>query len=194
MEKILLHIVTLTQSVTQAQNFAVVLGEENGNRRLPIVIGNSEAQAIAVALEGMVPTRPLTHDLFKNTLDTFSVKLEEVRISELLDGVFYAKLICSFKDDTFEVDARSSDAIALAVRFECPVYTYEKVLAEAGIILAENEDKPEKKAKRKKPTKKGLTGYTTQELNELLGKTVDSEDYEKAAEIRDELTRRSDGS
>lgn len=193
MEKILLQIVTLTQSVTQAQNFAVVLGEENGNRRLPIVIGNAEAQAIAVALEGMVPTRPLTHDLFKNTLDTFSIELVEVRISKLLDGIFYANLICSFRDDIFEVDARSSDAIALAVRFECPIYTYEKVLAEAGIILAEDESKP-KKVKKKRPTERKLTGYTTKELNELLGKTVAAEDYEKAALIRDELTRRSKGS
>ncbi len=193
MEKILLQIVTLTQSVTQAQNFAVVLGEENGNRRLPIVIGNSEAQAIAVALEGMVPTRPLTHDLFKNTLDTFGIKLIEVRISELVDGIFYAKLICSFKGDVFEVDARSSDAIALAVRFECPIFTYEKVLAEAGIVLEEGEEKP-KKVKKKRPEKKSLKGYTVNELNDLLGKTVASEDYEKAAEIRDELTRRSAGS
>ncbi len=193
MEKILLEIVTLTQSVTQAQNFAVVLGEENGNRRLPIVIGNAEAQAIAVALEGMVPTRPLTHDLFKNTLDTFDIKLVEVRISDLVDGIFYAKLICSFKGDVFEVDARSSDAIALAVRFECPICTYEKVLAEAGIVLGDEDDKP-KKVKKKKPAKKSLTGYTVAELNELLGKTVASEDYEKAAEIRDELTRRSEGS
>ncbi len=193
MEKILLEIVTLTQSVTQAQNFAVVLGEENGNRRLPIVIGNAEAQAIAVALEGMVPTRPLTHDLFKNTLDTFDINLVEVRISDLVDGIFYAKLICSFKGDVFEVDARSSDAIALAVRFECPIYTYEKVLAEAGIVLGDEHDKP-KKVKKKKPNKKSLTGYTVAELNDLLGKTVASEDYEKAAEIRDELTRRSKGS
>lgn len=193
MEKILLQIVTLTQSVTQAQNFAVVLGEENGNRRLPIVIGNSEAQAIAVALEGMVPTRPLTHDLFKNTLDTFEIKLVEVRISKLVDGIFYAKLICAFKGDVFEVDARSSDAIALAVRFECPIYTYEKVLAEAGIVLGDEADKP-KKVKKKKQEKKSLTGYTVKELNELLGATVASEDYEKAAEIRDELTRRSEGS
>ena len=193
MEKILLQIVTLTQSVTQAQNFAVVLGEENGNRRLPIVIGNSEAQAIAVALEGMIPTRPLTHDLFKNTLATFKIKLVEVRISELVDGIFYAKLICSFKDDVLEVDARSSDAIALAVRFECPIYTYEKVLAEAGIVLGDEDDKP-KKIKRKVPAKKPLKGFTVKELNELLGKTVALENYEKAAEIRDELTRRSEGS
>lgn len=193
MEKILLQIVTLTQSVTQAQNFAVVLGEENGNRRLPIVIGNSEAQAIAVALEGMIPARPLTHDLFKNTLATFKIKLVEVRISELVDGIFYAKLICSFKDDVLEVDARSSDAIALAVRFECPIYTYEKVLAEAGIVLGDEDDKP-KKVRRKGPAKKPLKGFTVKELNELLGKTVALEDYEKAAEIRDELTRRSKGS
>ncbi|HHB79756.1 MAG TPA: hypothetical protein ENK85_11035 [Saprospiraceae bacterium] len=193
MEKILLHIVTLTQSVTQAQNFAVVLSEENGNRRLPIVIGNSEAQAIAVALEGMVPTRPLTHDLFKNTLDTFNITLNEVRISELVDGIFYAKLICSFQGDIFEVDARSSDAIALAVRFECPIYTYEKVLAEAGIILDEDKDKP-KKVKKERRKEGALTNYTIKELNELLGKTVASEDYEKAALIRDELTRRSKGS
>lgn len=191
MEKILLNIVTLTQSITQAQNFAVVLAEADGNRRLPIVIGNAEAQAIAVALEGMIPSRPLTHDLFKNTLDTFKIKLKEVVINELVDGIFYANLICSFRNEVFDIDARSSDAIALAVRFDCPIYTFEKVLQEAGVVLDEGQ-RP--KAPRRKPSPKGLASYSISELNNLLDKTVESEDYEKAAKIRDELNRRGSDS
>lgn len=191
----MLNIVSLTQSVTQAQNFAVVLGEEEGVRRLPIVIGNAEAQAIAVALEGMVPSRPLTHDLFKNTLDTFQIDLREVLINELIDGIFYAKLICSFQGKLIEVDSRSSDAIALAVRFECPIFTFEKVLTEAGIVLENGgAEKKEQKKKKKSAKTKNLVSYSIRELNTLLEKTVSSEDYEKAAVIRDELNRRGESS
>lgn len=191
----MLNIVSLTQSVTQAQNFAVVLGEEEGLRRLPIVIGNAEAQAIAVALEGMVPSRPLTHDLFKNTLDTFQIDLREVLINELIDGIFYAKLICSFQGKLIEVDTRSSDAIALAVRFECPIFTFEKVLTEAGVVLEDGgAEKKEQKKKKKLSKTKNLVNYSIRELNTLLEKTVSSEDYEKAAVIRDELNRRGKSS
>ncbi len=191
----MLNIVSLTQSVTQAQNFAVVLGEEEGVRRLPIVIGNAEAQAIAVALEGMVPSRPLTHDLFKNTLDTFQIDLREVLINELIDGIFYAKLICSFQGKLIEVDTRSSDAIALAVRFECPIFTFEKVLTEAGVVLEDGgAEKKEQKKKKKLSKTKNLVNYSIRELNTLLEKTVSSEDYEKAAVIRDELNRRGESS
>lgn len=135
MTKIELDIVAISHSVSQSHNYAVVLSEINGNRRLPIVIGGFEAQAIAVAMERMAPNRPLTHDLFKNTLETFDVGLQEVIISNLLDGIFYARLICERNGEIFEIDSRTSDAIALAVRFNCPIYTYEFIMESAGVVL-----------------------------------------------------------
>lgn len=118
----------------------VVLGERRGQRRLPIVIGSFEAQAIAVAMERMVPNRPLTHDLFKNTLDTFNIYMKEVVINNLLDGIFYARLVCVKDGETFEIDSRTSDAIAMAVRFGCPIYTYDFILEAAGVVLEEAEE------------------------------------------------------
>ena len=200
MEKIPLEIVALSHSVTHSHNYAVILGEINGRRRLPVVIGGFEAQAIAVAMEGMVPTRPLTHDLFKNTLDSFSIEVKEVIINNLLDGVFHARLICEMGGETVEIDSRTSDAIAMAVRFDCPVYTYEFILEQAGIVLEESEEEQQEQAKastprkRRKP-KKAAVPYSEQsldELNELLEKVISQEDYEKAALIRDELNRRGE--
>src|SRR6056297_3272469 len=133
MKKIELDIVALSHSVAQSHNYAVVLGEKEGSRRLPIVIGGFEAQAIAVAMEGMTPNRPLTHDLFKNTLETFKVDLQEIVINNLLDGIFYARLVCMQDGERIEVDSRTSDALAMAVRFQCPIYTYEFILDAAGI-------------------------------------------------------------
>ncbi len=198
MEKIPLEIVALSHSVTHSHNYAVILGEINGRRRLPVVIGGFEAQAIAVAMEGMVPTRPLTHDLFKNTLDSFSIEVKEVIINNLLDGVFHARLICEMAGEVVEIDSRTSDAIAMAVRFDCPVYTYEFILEQAGIVLEESEEEQQEQSKaspprkRRKP-KKATVPYSEQsldELNELLEKVIKQEDYEKAALIRDELNRR----
>ena len=134
MRKIELEIVALSHSITQTHSYAVVLGEVNGLRRLPIVIGGFEAQAIAVALEKMQPSRPLTHDLMKNFMNAFNVELHEVIISNLQEGIFYSKLICSNNDDTIEIDSRTSDALALAVRFGCPIYTYENILNSAGYV------------------------------------------------------------
>ena len=128
MKKIDLEIVALSHSVTQSHNYAVVLGEVKGNRRLPIVIGGFEAQAIAVAMERMIPNRPLTHDLFKNTLDTFDVELREVVINNLLDGIFYAQLVCTREGEEFVIDSRTSDAIAMAVRFKSPIYTFDFIM------------------------------------------------------------------
>ena len=135
MKKIELDIVALSHSVSQSHNYAVVLGEQHGSRRLPIVIGGFEAQAIAVAMEKMTPNRPLTHDLFKNALETFTIELKEVVINNLLDGIFYARLVCLKDGELIEIDSRTSDALAMAVRFDCPIYTYEFILDAAGVVL-----------------------------------------------------------
>ena len=191
MEKIKLDIVALSHSVTQSHNYAVVLGEEDGNRRLPIVIGGFEAQAIAVAMERMSPNRPLTHDLFRNTLDTFNINLREIVINNLLDGIFYAQLICEKNGETFEIDSRTSDAIAMAVRFECPIYTYEFIMETAGVVLEDSEGSISAPPKRESPpAKKTLAEYSVDELKTMLEKVLADEDYEKAASIRDELNNR----
>ena len=182
MKKVRLDIMALSHSVTQSHNYAVVLGEENGKRRLPIVIGGFEAQAIAVALENMTPNRPLTHDLFKNTLDSFAIELKEVVINNLLDGIFYAQLICIQDGNVMQIDARTSDAIAMAVRFACPIYTFEFIMESAGVILDE-EEKARKTPVRPKTT--SIEDMNVQSLKKLLDEALQKEDYEKAAQIRD---------
>ena len=154
MKKIELDIVALSHSVTQSHNYAVVLGEQDGSRRLPIVIGGFEAQAIAVAMERMTPNRPLTHDLFKNTLETFDVELKEVIINNLLDGIFYARLICVKEGELVEIDSRTSDALAMAVRFNCPIFTYEFILDAAGVILEEPEEESDESSTKGSQSKK----------------------------------------
>lgn len=192
MIKIELDIVALSHSVTQSHNYAVVLGEVEGNRRLPIVIGGFEAQAIAVAMEQMSPNRPLTHDLFKNTLDHFQIELQEVVINNLLDGVFYAKLVCVKDGEINEIDSRTSDAIAMAVRFDCPIYTYAFIMESAGVELEEGD--AEKAISTKPSSGKGggetYEKMTEEALKQLLSDFLANEDYEKAAKIRDELLRR----
>ncbi len=192
MRKIKLEIVALSHSVTKSHNYAVVLGERGGSRRLPIVIGSFEAQAIAVAMERMTPNRPLTHDLFKNTLETFNIELKEVIINNLIDGIFYARLICMKGGETFEIDSRTSDALALAVRFDCPIYTYEFILDAAGIVLEEaDEDFEEEHAVTVGNVgEESLSSYSLEKLNKMLEDVLAQEDYERAAEIRDELNRR----
>jgi uncharacterized protein len=203
MRKISLDIVGLQPSMTQTHNYAVVLGERTGNRRLPIIIGAFEAQAIAVAVEKMLPNRPLTHDLFKNALDTFRIDLQEVIISNLLDGVFYAKLICEKDGQVIEIDSRTSDALAMAVRFNCPIYTYEFILEAAGVVLEEPEETATgSQASKAKPAKSITTGgrssdskgqlshLSMDELNRMLEEVLQNEDYEQAALIRDEIKKR----
>lgn len=192
MKKIELEIVALSHSITQTHSYAVVLGELNGLRRLPIVIGGFEAQAIAVALEKMQPSRPLTHDLMKNFMNAFNVELHEVIISDLNDGIFYAKLICTDKKDTLEIDSRTSDALALAVRFGCPIYTYENILEQAGISMEEPEGK---RGERKTPetpseSEENLSAMSLEELNQLLKEVLEHEDYIRAISIRDEINSR----
>jgi hypothetical protein len=197
MNKIELEIVALSHSITQTHSYAVVLGEVNGLRRLPIVIGGFEAQAIAVALERMQPSRPLTHDLMKNFMNAFNVDLLEIIISDLQEGIFYSKLVCVSEHDTVEIDSRTSDALALAVRFGCPIYTYEHILDNAGILM---DDAPGKKKKatalgdEPEPTNTGnredLSNMSIEELNTLLNEVLEQEDYIKAISIRDELKKR----
>lgn len=192
MKKVGLEIVALSHSVTQSHNYAVVLGELTGNRRLPIVIGGFEAQAIAVAMERMTPNRPLTHDLFKNTLDTFDINLKEVIINNLLDGIFYAQLVCEREGQEFIIDSRTSDAIAMSVRFKSPLYTYDFIMEQAGVVL-EDDDTMKKSAKsiiteEAKPD--SFDQYSVKALNQMLSDVLEEEDYEKAAKIRDEINKR----
>lgn len=192
MKKIELEIVALSHSVAQSHNYAVVLGEKGGTRRLPIVIGGFEAQAIAVAMEGMTPNRPLTHDLFKNTLDTFKVDLQEIVINNLLDGIFYARLVCLKEGEMIEIDSRTSDALAMAVRFQCPIYTYEFILDAAGIVLEEEGFEEEETSETAEKSTRGesLSSMTVETLNKMLEEVLAEENYEKAAKIRDEIDRR----
>jgi len=199
MKKIELEIVALSHSITQTHSYAVVLGEVNGLRRLPIVIGGFEAQAIAVALEKMQPSRPLTHDLMKNFMTAFNIDLHEIIICDLQEGIFYSKLVCSSENDTVEIDSRTSDALALAVRFGCPIYTYENILDSAGILMEETTGKKKKSKETKEVTMEetGGTGsnedlktMTLEELNTLLNDVLESEDYIRAIAIRDEINNR----
>lgn len=194
MKKIELEIIALSHSITQTHSYAVVLGEVNGLRRLPIVIGGFEAQAIAVALEKMQPSRPLTHDLMKNFMNSFGVDLHEIIICDLQEGIFYSKLVCSSENDTVEIDSRTSDALALAVRFGCPIYTYENILESAGILM---EDTGKKKKSVMAPQeeeviadKDSLKSLSLEELQSLLTEVLEKEDYIRAIAIRDEINSR----
>lgn len=202
MKKMKLEIVGLSYSQTQSGAYALVLGEAKGQRRLPIIIGGFEAQAIAIELEKMTPSRPLTHDLFKSFAEAFDIRLTEVLIYNLVEGIFFAKLICSNGSEDVEIDARTSDAIALAVRFDCPIYTYEFILSQAGIVLEDEQSPAKEEESAETPeTEEGTellaeaTGgeygrKTVKELEELLRKSLEEENYEKASRIRDELNRR----
>ncbi|QJD98175.1 hypothetical protein HH214_21000 [Mucilaginibacter robiniae] len=197
MKKIKLDIVGLSYSQTQSGAYALVLGEVNGRRRLPIIIGSFEAQAIAIEIEKMTPSRPLTHDLFKNFAQAFNINVQEIIIYNLVDGIFYAKLICSDGKKTSEIDARTSDAIAMAVRFECPIYTHEFILSTAGIVIEGNDfvylENIAEAAEEKPSASSAAAGYTSLSVDELKTKLQDAlneEAYEKAAKIRDELNKR----
>jgi bifunctional DNase/RNase len=203
LKKIKLEILGLSSSQSQTGSFALVLGEAEGNRRLPIIIGMFEAQAIAIEIEKIIPNRPMTHDLFKSFANSFHFHVEEIVISDLKEGVFFAKIVCSDGLKKSEIDARPSDAIAVGLRFDAPIFTFENILAEAGIVLTDEEEeteeeksepKAEKKVKVKKETpRKGddYKSYSVDKLNDLLKDAIDKEDYERAAKIRDELSKRN---
>jgi hypothetical protein len=190
MKKIELEIVALSHSITQTNSYAVVLGEVNGLRRLPIVIGGFEAQAIAVALERMKPTRPLTHDLMKNFMMAFKIDLHEVIIADLQEGIFYSKLLCSSEADTVEIDSRTSDALALAVRFGCPIYIYENIFDVAGVENPEMESEAAKQVSEASSSNQDLKSMPLEELNLLLNDVLEQEDYIRAIAIRDEINAR----
>lgn len=198
MKKIELEIVALSHSITQTHSYAVVLGEVNGLRRLPIVIGGFEAQAIAVALEKMHPSRPLTHDLMKNFLNAFGIDLHEIIICDLQEGIFYSKLVCASENDTIEIDSRTSDALALAVRFGCPIYTYENILENAGILMEDTSSSGKKKKSKQEVVVEDQSGeggndlksMSLEELNNLLNEVLENEDYIRAITIRDEINSR----
>ncbi|KAA8482739.1 hypothetical protein BDE36_2800 [Arcticibacter tournemirensis] len=196
MKKIKLDIVGLSYSQTQSGAYALVLGEVNGRRRLPIIIGGFEAQAIAIEIEKMTPTRPLTHDLFKSFALSFGINIQEVIIYNLIDGIFYAKLVCSDGKKTMEIDARTSDAIALAVRFECPIHTYEFILSTAGIMIEGNDfvflENMEGTPADEKVVESSVNyaSMSDDELKDKLQQALSEEAYEKAVKIRDELSRR----
>lgn len=198
MKRIELEISALSQSVAFNQSFAVILAEVEGNRRLPVVIGMFEAQAIAIELENIPPSRPLTHDLFKNVLEELNISLVEIIINDLKEGVFYAQLVCELNEKQVVIDSRTSDAVALAVRFNCPIYTYEFIMEEAGVILDETiadqqeESKETVEVEQKKvENTNSLSNKSVKELEQLLANAIADEDYERAARIRDEIQKRS---
>jgi len=195
MNKIKLEIVGLSYSQTQSGAYALVLSEVNGNRRLPIIIGGFEAQAIAIELEKMVPTRPLTHDLFKNFATTFNIQVKEVVIYNLVEGIFYSKLVCELNGEVTEIDARTSDAIAIGVRFKCPVYTFENILSSAGILLDEisesDDDALFSESEEAEEAVDSISTVSIEELENQLNEAIANEDYELASKIRDEINKRN---
>jgi len=194
MQKIRLNILGLSVSQTQSGAYALVLAEEDGERRIPIIIGPVEAQAIAIQLEGLKPPRPLTHDLIKNIALAFDIALLEVTIYKLEEGIFYSELLCEMDGKEIRIDSRTSDAVALALRFRCPIYTSEDILRKAGIVLEhDDENSPLKNVFEEEDDEPGTSSYaqySTSELNELLDEAIQNEDYEKASIIRDELNKR----
>ena len=201
MNKIKLNVLGLSYSQTQSGAYALVLAEENGKRRIPIIIGGFEAQSIAIELEGLKPPRPLTHDLFVNFATAFNINLIEVNINKLEEGIFFADLVCDNGSIRIKIDARTSDAVALAIRFRCPIYTTEEIMTKAGIVL--NIEKTIKKKEGDKTKEKSqsesilkqehqniYSNKTIKELQTLLKEAIEKEDYEKASKLRDEINRR----
>jgi uncharacterized protein len=211
MNKIKLNVLGISYSQTQTGAYALVLNEENGEHRIPIIVGAYEAQAIAIQLEGLNPPRPLTHDLFLNFARSFKIEITEVIIYKLEEGIFYSRLICNDGTNSITIDSRTSDAIALALRFKCPIYTTEEIIEKAGIILEAEKEKEKEKDKEKEkektavkeePTKESKASQTTkdveeikimtvEELNVALEEAIKNEDYEKASLLRDEIKRKS---
>jgi bifunctional DNase/RNase len=191
MEKIKLEIVGMSYSQSQSGAYALILGEADGTRRLPIIIGGFEAQAIAIELERIKPTRPLTHDLFRNFASTFGIVITEVIINKFHEGVFYAQLFCFDGDKEVLIDSRTSDAVALALRFHCPIYTFENIMASAGVEMKDEQEEVENlNLEEETSSSSGYEAMSLAELEETLNKSIENEDYEKASMIRDEIKRR----
>lgn len=197
MEKIKLEILGLSPSQSQSGSFALVLGEEYGNRRLPIIIGMFEAQAIAIEIEKIVPNRPMTHDLFKQFAKNFGFTVREIVISDLREGIFFARIVCSDGVQETVVDARPSDAIAIGIRFGVSIFTYESILSEAGITASADEEEEEQEelvrtsSKSPRAFSEQLKDMTVDELQKMLDEALGNEEYERAAKIRDEISKRN---
>jgi bifunctional DNase/RNase len=195
MQKVKLNILGLSVSQTQSGAYALVLAEDNGDRRIPIIIGPVEAQAIAIQLEGLKPPRPLTHDLFKNLAISFDINITEVIIYKLEEGIFYSELICEMGSQETRIDSRTSDAVALALRFKCPIYTTEEILSKAGIVLdpegssasAGFEESPQE---NRRVNESEFENYNVNELTNMMNEAINNENYERASRIRDEINRR----
>lgn len=196
-----LNVLGISYSQTQSGAYALILTEENGERRIPIIVGGFEAQSIAIELEGLKPPRPLTHDLFMNFAKVFGITINEVVIYKLEEGVFYSQLQCDNGEENITLDARTSDAIALALRFKCPIFTTEEIIAKAGIVLDFEKESPlapvsQETEKFKTPTpppsypSNEFKAYSLEELNEILDEAIGNEDYERASKIRDEINLR----
>lgn len=194
MPKVQLNILGLSFSQTQDNAYVLILVEDQGERRIPIIIGGAEAQAIAIQLENLQAPRPLTHDLFVTLADSFDIGMSEVIIHTLREGIFYSKIICKQGDKIVEIDSRTSDAVALAVRFECPIYTTSEVISKAGIVLEiEREMSSDPKEFKDSPeSDSNYAEYSVEELQNMLNDAVENENYEVASEIRDELKNRKD--
>ncbi|QQS52265.1 MAG: bifunctional nuclease family protein [Bacteroidota bacterium] len=197
--KVKLNVLGISYSQTQTGAYALVLAEDNGSRRIPIIVGGFEAQAIAIQLEGLKPARPLTHDLFYNFAHSFAIRLLEVNVHKLEEGVFYSRLTCTNDKETIEIDSRTSDAIALALRFRCPIYTTEEILGKAGIIIdfeqnteenIEEEEEYDPEEEEDRIDVVSISNATRDELERMLGEAIKAEDYELASQIRDEINRR----
>ena len=199
MSKVRLKVLGLSCSQTQSGAYALILSEENGNRRIPIVIGGFEAQAIAIGLERLHPPRPLTHDLFINFAKTFGIAITEVNIYHLEEGIFYSELVCMTNGSYMKIDARTSDAVALAIRCNCPIYTTEQIIEKAGIVFNVGDEQTAQAEPAKKEPQPSATGtdkyekLSVKELKKLLSKSISNEDYEEASHIRDEIQRREEG-
>ncbi len=195
MDKIKLEILGMSYSQSQSGAYALILGETEGQRRLPIIIGGFEAQAIAIELEKMKPARPLTHDLLKRVADAYHINIREVIINKFFEGVFYAQLVCDNGNQMIEIDSRTSDAVALAIRFKCPIYTYENIMSAAGILVQDEKEQQEQTEEEwfqpeKSSGENPWDQYSTTELQDMIQKAVEKEEYEKASKIRDEIKRR----
>ncbi|GAB3968738.1 bifunctional nuclease family protein [Spirosoma terrae] len=199
MDKIKLEILGLSPSQSQSGSFALVLGEEYGNRRLPIIIGMFEAQAIAIEIEKIVPNRPMTHDLFKQFAEQFKFTVREIVISDLREGIFFAKIVCFDGVRESVIDARPSDAIAIGIRFDVPIYTNESILSEAGITASSNDEEDDEQEELVKspnrPSNRSfgdqLKNASSEELQRMLDEALGNEEYERAAKIRDEMSKRN---
>jgi bifunctional DNase/RNase len=191
-KKIRLKILGLSYSQDQSGAYALVLAETDGNRRIPIIIGAVEAQAIAINLEGLKPPRPLTHDLFTSVLSTYDITITEVFIHAFEEGIFYAEMKMAGDKGNFNIDSRTSDAIALALRCSCPIYTTEEVMSQTGILIDFEDPEEGASLDEELDEHSVYDEFTLNELNEMLEKAVQDEEYEKASVIRDEISKRED--